>query len=91
MTASRKVQPHILVFLLCVSVGWFCCAGTPAYFSAEMVESHRFTAEIDDWCLGVALYQMLQNRLPVDNDNDIVWEPLDFSRSLTASENFGKE
>ena len=69
----------------------FCCTGTPAYFSPEMVESHQFTVDYDVWCLGVTLYEMLQNHLPFDNDIDIVHKPLDFSRNLTPGENFGKE
>lgn len=41
----------------------FC--GSPSYISPEMMKKDKYQPKmIDVWCLGVALYAMLEARLP---------------------------
>lgn len=39
-------------------------AGTPLYYSPELLCGHRYTRKTDVWSLGVTLYQVLTHRVP---------------------------
>mmetsp|Transcript_47865 Transcript_47865/g.63303 ORF Transcript_47865/g.63303 Transcript_47865/m.63303 type:complete len:110 (-) Transcript_47865:209-538(-) len=43
-------------------------AGTPCYYSYEMVKQLPYDTRLDLWCLGVLLYEMLYGELPFKPD-----------------------
>lgn len=40
--------------------------GSPAYFSPEMVEKHKYNKKADIWCLGIIFYELLCGYFPFD-------------------------
>lgn len=53
-------------------------AGTPCYYSYEIVKKKPYDERVDIWCLGVLLFEMLFGALPFSHD------PKD-ARDYTAS------
>ena len=53
-------------------------AGTPCYYSYEIVKKKPYDERVDVWCLGVLLFEMLFGALPFSHD------PKD-ARDYTAS------
>lgn len=43
-------------------------AGTPCYYSYEMVKQMPYDTRLDLWCLGVLLFEMLYGDLPFKPD-----------------------
>jgi serine/threonine protein kinase len=44
--------------------------GTPAYFAPEMVARQSHDATVDNWCLGVLLYEFLTGNEPFESESD---------------------
>ena len=43
-------------------------AGTPCYFSPEIVKNQPYSFSTDVWSMGVMLYEMCMQKLPFGND-----------------------
>ena len=56
-------------------------AGTPCYYSYEIVNKHPYDQRVDVWCLGVLLYEMLFGALPFNHAEN---NPRDYSESIKS-------
>lgn len=53
--------------------------GTKEYMAPEIIENKPYGKEIDLWCLGILIYEMLTGDLP-RYDNEVLKFPPDLSR-----------
>ncbi|KAJ8879057.1 hypothetical protein PR048_019663 [Dryococelus australis] len=44
--------------------------GTLDYLPPEMVETKQYSNFVDNWCLGVLLYEFLAGKPPFESEND---------------------
>ena len=56
-------------------------AGTPCYYSYEIIKKVPYDERVDIWCLGILLFEMLFGALPFHHaEND----PRDYSASISS-------
>ena len=56
-------------------------AGTPCYYSYEIVKKKPYDERVDIWCLGVLLFEMLFGALPFSHDPK---DARDYTASISA-------
>lgn len=56
-------------------------AGTPCYYSYEIVNKKPYDERVDIWCLGILLYEMLFGALPFSHAPD---DPRNYAESIKS-------
>ena len=56
-------------------------AGTPCYYSYEIVKKKPYDERVDIWCLGVLLFEMLFGALPFSHDPK---DARDYTKSISS-------